>query len=205
MRHSAYDALQYPPMFFRGEDAIKLIYLNVMKRLKSLRFLVDRFAKIETERLDWIRHNKKLRSEEYIHLKDTITATDGQLSELGKMVVLPSFADGSRYMHGRTQDAFVIPHGPILLWLKEIRPESIDKVICAELPDSKLDPALYEIIGSTMIHGPCEHINKSSPCMLNGNCTKNIQGASGRKLKQKMDIPNIVEATEDWNSNTNQR
>ncbi|GFR06687.1 ATP-dependent DNA helicase [Trichonephila clavata] len=68
---------------------------------------VDMFAKIESERLNWIRHNqKKLRSEEYIHLKDAITATDGQLSELGKMVVLPSsFTGGSRYMHERTQDA----------------------------------------------------------------------------------------------------
>ncbi|GFW04602.1 ATP-dependent DNA helicase [Trichonephila clavipes] len=67
------------------------------------------FAKIETERLNWIRHNQKkqqLRSEEYIHLKDAITAFDGQLSELGKMVVLSSsFTDGSRYMHERTQDA----------------------------------------------------------------------------------------------------
>ncbi|GFV27688.1 ATP-dependent DNA helicase [Trichonephila clavipes] len=53
-----------------------------------------------------------------------------------------------------------------------IRPESIKKVICAELPDSKLDPALYEIIRTTMIHSPRGHINKSSPCMLNGNCTK---------------------------------
>ncbi|GFT98707.1 ATP-dependent DNA helicase [Trichonephila clavipes] len=88
-----------------------------------------------------------------------------------------------------------LPHVHILLWLKDkIRPEYIDKVICAELPDSKLDPALYEIIRTTMIHGPCGHINKSSPCMLNGNCTKNIQGASRRKLKQeKMDIPSIVE------------
>ncbi|GFY01911.1 ATP-dependent DNA helicase [Trichonephila clavipes] len=37
---------------------------------------------------------------------DAITATDGQLSELGKMVVLSSsFSGGSRYMHERTQDA----------------------------------------------------------------------------------------------------
>ncbi|GFV04816.1 ATP-dependent DNA helicase [Trichonephila clavipes] len=75
-----------------------------------------------------------------------------------------------------------------------IRPEPIDKVSCAELPDSKLDPTLYEIIRTTMIHGPCRRINKNSPCMLNGNCTKNIQGASRRKLKQeKMDVPSIVE------------
>ncbi|GFU82916.1 ATP-dependent DNA helicase [Trichonephila clavipes] len=53
-----------------------------------------------------------------------------------------------------------------------IRPEFIDKVICAELPDSILDPALYEITSTTMTQGPCRHINKSSPCMLNGNCRK---------------------------------
>ncbi|GFW40731.1 helitron_like_N domain-containing protein [Trichonephila clavipes] len=88
-----------------------------------------------------------------------------------------------------------LAHVHILLWLKDkTRPESIDKVICAELTDSKLDPALYEIIRTTMIHSPCGYINKSSPCMLNVNCTKNIQGASRRKLKQeKMDIPSIVE------------
>ncbi|GFQ85636.1 ATP-dependent DNA helicase [Trichonephila clavata] len=214
--------------------------------------ILDMFAKIESERLNWIRHNqKKLRSEEYIHLKDAITATDGQLSELGKMVVLPSsFTGGSRYMHERTQDAMIyvrhfgrpdlfitftckpkwpeivdllnegqkshdrhdiiarvfrvkvkhmmklltkgcifgnvrchmytvewqkrgLPHVHILLWLEDkIRPESIDEVICAELPDSNVDPALYEIIRTTMIHGPCGHINKSSTCMLNGKCTK---------------------------------
>ncbi|GFQ71965.1 ATP-dependent DNA helicase [Trichonephila clavata] len=64
-------------------------------------------------------------------------------------------------------------HVHILLWLEiKISPESIDVVICAELPDSNIDPALYEIIRTTMIHGPCGHINKSSPCMLNSKCTK---------------------------------
>ncbi|GFW01795.1 OTU domain-containing protein [Trichonephila clavipes] len=93
--HRAYDALQYPLMFFRGEDGYQI---NIPKRHATTKIpLIDMFAKIETERLNWIRHNqKKLRSEEYIHLKDAITATDGQLPELGKMVVLPSsFTGGS--------------------------------------------------------------------------------------------------------------
>ncbi|GFQ81719.1 ATP-dependent DNA helicase [Trichonephila clavata] len=39
------------------------------------------------------------------------------------------------------------PHAHILLRLEDkIKPGSIGKVICAELPDSTLDPALYEII-----------------------------------------------------------
>ncbi|GFY04398.1 ATP-dependent DNA helicase [Trichonephila clavipes] len=99
---SASEFYSYRIMERHGEVCYLLLFRNLLNQ-----FLVDMFAKIETERLDWIRHyQKKLRSEEYIHLKDAITATDGQLSELGKMVVLPSsFTGGSRYMHERTQDA----------------------------------------------------------------------------------------------------
>lgn len=149
-----------------------------------------------------------------------MTRTDGQLTKLGTMVVLPSsFTGGPRYMHERTQDAMTyvrqigparsiyntcnpkwpeivellkdgqkshdrhdtvarvfhikvkhimklltkgcifgttschmysvewqkrgLPHVHILLWLEEkIRPESIDKVISAEIPDPDLDPTL---------------------------------------------------------------
>ena len=45
-----------------------------------------------------------------------------------------------------------LPHVYILLWLKEkIRPESIYKVISDEIPDPDLDPALHEIVETTMI------------------------------------------------------
>ncbi|XP_044575150.1 uncharacterized protein LOC123258957 [Cotesia glomerata] len=196
------------------------------------------YAKIETERLNWIRNNqKKLRSEEYVLLKDALTKNDGQSSTIGKMVVLPSsFTGGPRYIHERTQDAMTyvrhygrpdlfitftcnpkwpeitellrqgqkshdrhdivarvfnvkvkhmmklltvgsifgktkchmytiewqkrgLPHVHILLWLEEkIRSESVDQIISAELPDPNLDPDLFEIIKSTMIHGPCETV-----------------------------------------------
>lgn len=138
--HRAYDALQYPLMFCRGEDgySIKipqrdpsskislkktasasefysyrimekqgqnnymLLYRNLLNQ-----FLVDMYAKIETERLNFIRHNQsKLRAENYAHLKDAMCKGDGQVSEIGKIVVLPSsFTGGPRYMHERTQDA----------------------------------------------------------------------------------------------------
>ncbi|XP_044591470.1 uncharacterized protein LOC123269700 [Cotesia glomerata] len=233
------------------ERVSEICHLVLFRNLFN-QFLVDMYAKIETERLNWIRNNQtKLRSEEYIHLKDAIVKRDGQFSELGRMVVLPSsFTGGPRYMHERTQDAMTyvrhfgrpdlfitftcnpkwseiedllrqgqksydrhdiiarvfclkvkhmmnlltkgcifgnvrcnmytvkwqkrgLPHVHILLWLEEkIRPDSIDEVIRAELPDPDQDQTLHEIIKSTMIHGPCGVFNFSSPCMLAGVCTK---------------------------------
>ncbi|XP_066434063.1 uncharacterized protein [Eleutherodactylus coqui] len=70
-------------------------------------FLVDMYAKIETERLNFIRNNQKtLRAESYIHLKDAIDKNDADIRQLGQAVILPSsFTGGPRYMHEHTQDA----------------------------------------------------------------------------------------------------
>ncbi|GBM28510.1 hypothetical protein AVEN_112584-1 [Araneus ventricosus] len=69
-------------------------------------FIVDVNAKIEAERLLYIRLNQnKLQSEEYIHLKDDV-ATEKNLDDIGKMVILHSTFTGSpRQMHEYTQDA----------------------------------------------------------------------------------------------------
>ncbi|KAI8779517.1 hypothetical protein BgiBS90_020499 [Biomphalaria glabrata] len=63
-------------------------------------YIVDMYAKIESERLLFIRLNqKKLRTDEYIHVKDAIE-NDADPNELGKMVILPSSVTGSpRHMH----------------------------------------------------------------------------------------------------------
>ncbi|XP_065356368.1 uncharacterized protein LOC135950766 [Calliphora vicina] len=78
-------------------------------RFRSLfsQYLVDMYAKIETERLNYIRsHQKELRSENYIHLRDAVGRQDANALNIGQMVVLPStFTGGPRYMHEKTQDA----------------------------------------------------------------------------------------------------
>lgn len=64
------------------------------------------YAKIESERLLFIRLNQqKLRSENYIHLKDAIL-NDGNVNDVGKLVILPStYIGGPRHMHEYVQDA----------------------------------------------------------------------------------------------------
>ena len=55
----------------------------------------------------------------------------------------------------------------------KIRPQDIDKVISAELPDSNSDPELFRIVSTMMIHGPVRtHQPPNSPCMRDGRCTK---------------------------------
>lgn len=99
---SAADFYSYRIMIREGQSNHLLYFRNLLNQ-----FLVDMYAKIETERLQFIRHNQsKLRVEEYVHLQDAISKRDAELNEIGKMVLLPStFTGGPRYMHERTQDA----------------------------------------------------------------------------------------------------
>lgn len=137
--HRLYDPLQYPLIFWQGEDgyhfqikqinpasgepttkkvsamdfyayrimarANKINYLLLCRKLFQ-QFLVDMYAKVESERLLFIRLNqKKLRTEEYIHLRDAVT-NDGNVADIGQMVILPATYMGSpRHMQEYAQDA----------------------------------------------------------------------------------------------------
>lgn len=169
--HRSYDALQYPLIFWEGEDGyhfnMKLrnpvggnstivnkkenndsIYhfdqffpaiagRETTKKLSSMKYyayrlmvrqdnhilkyrkllnqyMVDMYAKIESERLLFLRMNQEsLRSEQYVHLRDAVN-TDGNIGDIGKMVILPSTHTGSPgHMHEYAQDAmaFVRAYG----------------------------------------------------------------------------------------------
>ncbi|XP_054734508.1 uncharacterized protein LOC129241988 [Anastrepha obliqua] len=137
--HRCYDALQYPILFWEGEDGyhfnIKMINpatgAQTNKKVSAMnyysyrlmireneeshilkcrrlfhQFVVDMYAKIETERLNYIKFNQtKLRSEEYIHLRDAVN-NDGNVNDIGRMIILPATYTGSpRHMHEYAQDA----------------------------------------------------------------------------------------------------
>ncbi|XP_063903784.1 uncharacterized protein LOC135123221 [Zophobas morio] len=87
----------------REEDENRLLYYRTL----FSQYLVDMYAKIETERLNYSRHNQAyLRADSYVHLKDALGRQDIDITQLGNRVVLPSSFTGSpRYMHERTQDA----------------------------------------------------------------------------------------------------
>lgn len=63
-------------------------------------------------------------------------------------------------------------HVHLLLWLKTpIRPDEIDSIIKAELPNPQ-DELLSDIVTKYMIHGPCGVCNSKASCMENNKCKK---------------------------------
>jgi hypothetical protein len=71
-----------------------------------------------------------------------------------------------------------LPHCHLLIWLaqnsKLHTAEDVDRLICAEIPDRQSQPRLFDIITSTMIHGPCGILNTHNSCMQDGKCTKDF-------------------------------
>ncbi|XP_069968873.1 uncharacterized protein [Bactrocera oleae] len=98
---SAMNYYAYPMMIRTHEE-------NVILKCRRLfqQFAADMYVKVETKRLAFIRFNQaKLRSEDYIHLRDAIHS-DGDVQNIGRLTILPSSYIGSpRHMHEYAQDA----------------------------------------------------------------------------------------------------
>lgn len=78
-------------------------YLLTCRQLLN-QFAVDMYAKIESERLLYIRLNqKRLRVDNYAHSMDAMEQ-DANAHDIGKLVILPSTVTGSpRHMHEYNQ------------------------------------------------------------------------------------------------------
>ncbi|XP_058741411.1 uncharacterized protein LOC131613788 [Vicia villosa] len=59
-----------------------------------------------------------------------------------------------------------LPHAHILVFLhpqsKYPTPSDIDKIICAEIPDPAVHPALYDLVSAYMMNGPCGPLRMKS-------------------------------------------
>ncbi|XP_058726583.1 uncharacterized protein LOC131597942 [Vicia villosa] len=98
---------------------------------------------------------------------------DQLLSDLTKKGVLGKVL---AYMYTIEFQKRGLPHAHILIFLhpsnKYPRPEDIDRIISAEVPDPLTHPRLYNLVKSHMVHGPCGLANVNSPCMKDRKCSK---------------------------------
>ncbi|CEF61319.1 Helitron helicase-like domain-containing protein [Strongyloides ratti] len=70
-----------------------------------------------------------------------------------------------------------LPHAHILLKIKNFQKSSsnIDKIVCAELPDQKKDPHLFDYVVRHMLHQNCMEMNEKFVCWrLSKNKCSNI-------------------------------
>ncbi|CAL8141391.1 unnamed protein product [Orchesella dallaii] len=84
-----------------------------------------------------------------------------------------------------------LPHAHILIILaKDFKiksTEDIDRIVKAEIPDKEKSPRLFEIVTKNMIHTPCGSINPSSPCMIDGKCSKGFPKSFQEKTLGNID------------------
>uniref|UniRef100_A0A6N2LTF1 ATP-dependent DNA helicase n=1 Tax=Salix viminalis TaxID=40686 RepID=A0A6N2LTF1_SALVM len=190
--HPKFMALQYPLLFPFGEDEREYGEDTLIKggRLYQ-QFLVDAFANIGEDRLDYIRMNQNdLRYDLYHNITEAVLKGDVQGSSTGK-IILPSSVTGSpraklldmlKFIKsgapfGKTiADVHAIefqkrglPHTHILVWLaseyKFRTSADIDSIVSTEIPDRNIDPLCHEIVSKFMIHGPCGVARPSAQCM----------------------------------------
>lgn len=73
------------------------------------------------------------------------------------------FRDTQYWMHSIEWQKRGLPHTHILIWLaKNILPDQINDIICADIPDPETDSELHNIVIMNMIRGLCCAVNNQS-------------------------------------------
>ena len=190
--HPSYDPLHYVLLFPRGDDGwhadIPLMGSGTRKRVIQMQFysyklqvrngdwiqsagrlyqqyIVDQYAKIEQNRLNYLRQNQStLRTEYYQGVVDSIHGGDNS-NDIEHCIILPSsFSGGSRQMYQLYQDAIAIVHhfGKPDLFITftcnpkwpEITRELLPYQIAADKPD--LTARVFHIKLREMMKDLCE-------------------------------------------------
>lgn len=98
-----------------------------------------------------------LSGQQSIHRHDiTARVFKRKLKSLIDLIVKHSFSGKTRcYLYSIEWQKRGLPHAHILIWLEvKIRPEKIDQIILAEIPDPSIDERLFEGVSCYMIHIP---------------------------------------------------
>ena len=66
------------------------------------------------------------------------------------------------------------------------RPEEIDCVTSAEIPNTNKDMRLHQLILAHMIHGPYGPLNRNSPCMIDQQYNKGFPKQFSNPLNREM-------------------
>ncbi|EPB70224.1 hypothetical protein ANCCEY_10689 [Ancylostoma ceylanicum] len=193
--HRSYDALQYPLIFWEGEDGY---HFNVMQTdpstvandgsVSDIGQLVMLPATFTGSPRHMHKYAQDASNPDWNEIKEELLAGQvpsdrhdliarvfkQKLSKLMDMITKSQIYEETRcWMYSVEWQKRGLPHAHILIWLRDkIRPTQIDSAISAELPDPEQDPILFEIVTKNMIHGPCGPLNPNSPCMKERKCTK---------------------------------
>ena len=64
----------------------------------------------------------------------------------------------------------------LLIWFhkyfKVKHPHEVVSMISVEIPDPETHPVLYKLVCELIVHGPCGEMNRNTPCMKDGKCSK---------------------------------
>ncbi|XP_071707929.1 uncharacterized protein [Rutidosis leptorrhynchoides] len=178
--------------------------VHLARKLQQ-QLLVDAYTMVESERIYYIRKNKKLqRADTFSNLTTANLLGDVVNSMLGNRVKLPSsFTGCTRYMLENYRDAMALCRIYTRLSFKSVGyrmhtyasflklpdAEDIDEYIWAELPDKDEDPELYQLVSEYLF----KYIHKDNDRVTAGVCDEDTD-----EIKQYYDCRYVSSCEAVW-------